>query len=566
MKNMFNAKKGNAVRKDADNESTMALMELKKQTKKRNRMIIGIVLVLLLGVGAMIWRIPGLRGNSDAVQRASKQMEENKYTEAIATLTKEIDVKKDDPDLYLNRSIVYLTRARKEGGASKSQDYARAKEDAEKALKMSGGSISARMQLVRIKTGNRSTTASNSEDEEKVAARNAYADFCSENDISQGQRYAGVGAIDINQDDVPEYLMIDTHPGTVKIASYRENKLWKVPLTEDMSNVSLNDPFTLAVSKDSSKIAFSKITWSGSSMTSGEEVFRVYVYTFDKNSGFKLDESKKIAHENNDGLDKKYYKKVLGEGYYTISPNGENTETGKYYQIEFPMRQDDESDSITMSSDSVYYKYSTYLKSYGINIYNPEEKTYDDWKEAYIDYFSQEENTSHLMMGTKIAIQDLNGDGIPEILAKYDNEGGSISGNGGIIYTFANHHILTLGEYLYSDPGTDACISKVGENEYILRGKNGAEDEGSPYNALPWVDYRVSITSAGFQIKEMVQQGVEIEDLDIYKPCLINWQMANRKKTTQKEKEMHNEGTDIKWSKRIKNEGSNVSDYIKANL
>lgn len=521
-------------------------------------MIIGIVLVLLLGVGAMIWRIPGLRGNSDAVQRAAKQMEENKYTEAIATLTKEIDVKKDDPDLYLNRSIVYLTRARKEGGASKSQDYARAKEDAEKALKMSGGSISAKMQLVRIKTGNRSTTASNSEDEEKVAARNAYADFCSENDISQGQSYAGVGAIDINQDDVPEYLMIDTHPGTVKIASYRENKLWKVPLTEDMSNVSLNDPFTLAVSKDSSKIAFSKITWGDLSL--------VYVYTFDKNSGFKLDESKKIVNENNDDFDKKYLKKVLGEGYYTISPNGENTETGKYYQIAFPIRQDDESDSSTMSSDSVYYKYSTYLKSYGINIYDPEEKTYDDWKEAYIDYFSQEENTSRLMMGTKIAIQDLNGDGIPEILIKYDNEGGSVSGNGGIIYTFANHHILTLGERLYSDPGTSVCISKVGENEYILRGQNGAEIENSFVNTSPWVDYRVSITSAGFQIKEMVQQGVEIEDLDIHTPCLINWQMSNRKETTQKEKEMYNEGTDIKWSKRIKNEGSNVSDYIKANL
>lgn len=558
MKNVFNAKKGNTVRKDADNESTMALMKLKKQTKKRNRMIIGIVLVLLLGMGAMIWRIPGLRGNSDAVQRAAKQMEENKYTEAIATLTKEIDVKKDDPDLYLNRSIVYLTRARKEGGASKSQDYARAKEDAEKALEMSGGSISARMQLVRIKTGNRSTTASNSEDEEKVAARNAYADFCSENDISQGQAYAGVGAIDINQDDVPEYLMIDTHPGTVKIASYRENKLWEVPLTEDMSNVSLHDPFTLAVSKDSSKIAFSKVTWGDLSL--------VYVYTFDKNSGFKLDESKKIVNENNDDFDKKYLKKVLGEGYYTISPNGENTETGKYYQIAFPIRQDDESDSSTMSSDSVYYKYSTYLKSYGINIYDPEEKTYDDWKEAYIDYFSQEENTSRLMMGTKIAIQDLNGDGIPEILIKYDNEGGSVSGNGGIIYTFANHHILTLGERLYSDPGTSVCISKVGENEYILRGQNGAEIENSFVNTSPWVDYRVSITSAGFQIKEMVQQGVEIEDLDIHTPCLINWQMSNRKETTQKEKEMYNEGTDIKWSKRIKNEGSNVSDYIKANL
>lgn len=558
MKNVFNAKKKNAVRKDADNESTMALMELKKQIKKRNRMIIGIVLVLLLGVGAIIWRIPGLRGNSDAVQRAAKQMEENKYTEAIATLTKEIDVKKDDPDLYLNRSIVYLTRARKEGGASKSQDYARAKEDAEKALEMSGGSISARMQLVRIKTGNRSTTASNSEDEEKVAARNAYADFCSENDISQGQAYAGVGAIDINQDDVPEYLMIDTHPGTVKIASYRENKLWEVPLTEDMSNVSLYDPFTLAVSKDSSKIAFSKVTWGDLSL--------VYVYTFDKNSGFKLDESKKIVNENNDDFDKKYLKKVLGEGYYTISPNGENTETGKYYQIAFPIRQDDESDSSTMSSDSVYYKYSTYLKSYGINIYDPEEKTYDDWKEAYIDYFSQEENTSRLMMGTKIAIQDLNGDGIPEILIKYDNEGGSVSGNGGIIYTFANHHILTLGERLYSDPGTSVCISKVGENEYILCGQNGAEDENSFVNTSPWVDYRVSITPAGFQIKEMVQQGVEIEDLDIHTPSLINWQMANRKETTQKEKEMHNEGTDIKWSKRIKNEGSNVLDYIKANL
>lgn len=558
MKNVFNAKKKNTVRKDADNESTMALMELKKQIKKRNRMIIGIVLVLLLGVGAMIWRIPGLRGNSDAVQRAAKQMEENKYTEAIATLTKEIDVKKDDPDLYLNRSIVYLTRARKEGGASKSQDYARAKEDAEKALEMSGGSISARMQLVRIKTGNRSTTASNSEDEEKVAARNAYADFCSENDISQGQAYAGVGAIDINQDDVLEYLMIDTHPGTVKIASYRENKLWEVPLTEDMSNVSLCDPFTLAVSKDSSKIAFSKVTWGDLSL--------VYVYTFDKNSGFKLDESKKIVNENNDDFDKKYLKKVLGEGYYTISPNGENTETGKYYQIAFPIRQDDESDSSTMSSDSVYYKYSTYLKSYGINIYDPEEKTYDDWKEAYIDYFSQEENTSRLMMGTKIAIQDLNGDGIPEILIKYDNEGGSVSGNGGIIYTFANHHILTLGERLYSDPGTSVCISKVGENEYILRGQNGAEIENSFVNTSPWVDYRVSITSAGFQIKEMVQQGVEIEDLDIHTPCLINWQMSNRKETTQKEKEMYNEGTDIKWSKRIKNEGSNVSDYIKANL
>lgn len=558
MKNVFNAKKGNTVRKDADNESTMALMKLKKQTKKRNRMIIGIVLVLLLGMGAMIWRIPGLRGNSDAVQRAAKQMEENKYTEAIATLTKEIDVKKDDPDLYLNRSIVYLTRARKEGGASKSQDYARAKEDAEKALEMSGGNISARMQLVRIKTGNHSTTASNSEDEEKVAARNAYADFCSENDILQGQAYAGVGAIDINQDNVPEYLMIDTHPGTVKIASYRENKLWEVPLTEDMSNVSLYDPFTLAVSKDSSKIAFSKVTWGDLSL--------VYVYTFDKNSGFKLDESKKIVNENNDDFDKKYLKKVLGEGYYTISPNGENTETGKYYQIAFPIRQDDESDSSTMSSDSVYYKYSTYLKSYGINIYDPEEKTYDDWKEAYIDYFSQEENTSRLMMGTKIAIQDLNGDGIPEILIKYDNEGGSVSGNGGIIYTFANHHILTLGERLYSDPGTSVCISKVGENEYILRGQNGAEIENSFVNTSPWADYRVSITSAGFQIKEMVQQGVEIEDLDIHTPCLINWQMSNRKETTQKEKEMYNEGTDIKWSKRIKNEGSNVSDYIKANL
>lgn len=565
MKNMFNAKKGNAVRKDADNESTMALMELKKQTKKRNRMIIGIVLVLLLGVGAMIWRIPGLRGNSDAVQRASKQMEENKYTEAIATLTKEIDVKKDDPDLYLNRSIVYLTRARKEGGASKSQDYARAKEDAEKALKMSGGSISARMQLVRIKTGNRSTTASNSEDEEKVAARNAYADFCSENDISREEyfatAYAYVGGIDTNQDDVPEYLMISKTPGTVKIASYRESKLWEVPLTKTEKLCNQDSVISLAVSKDNSKV-----TYINSSYNNNGSIYYMNTFNFDKNEGFVSDQTKTFQGEMEDVTAdaEAYLKKILGEGYYTISPNDENTEVTKNFSFECSTKHSGEDD--LGKQGEAYYKYSTYLKSYGINIYNPEEKTYDDWKEAYIDYFSQEENTSHLMMGTKIAIQDLNGDGIPEILAKYDNEGGSISGNGGIIYTFANHHILTLGEYLYSDPGTDACISKVGENEYILRGKNGAEDEGSPYNALPWVDYRVSITSAGFQIKEMVQQGVEIEDLDIYKPCLINWQMANRKKTTQKEKEMHNEGTDIKWSKRIKNEGSNVSDYIKANL
>lgn len=562
MKNMFNAKKGNAVRKDADNESTMALMELKKQTKKRNRMIIGIVLVLLLGVGAMIWRIPGLRGNSDAVQRAAKQMEENKYTEAIATLTKEIDVKKDDPDLYLNRSIVYLTRARKEGGASKSQDYARAKEDAEKALKMSGGSISARVQLVRIRTGNRSTTASNSEDEEKVSARNAYADFCSENDISREMKTAVanayVGVLDANQDDVPEYLVICKRPGTVKIASYRENKLWEVPLSEDISECGLGDLFTIGVSKDSSKVVFNRNKWTRTDVGDETQVDFMYVYTFDKNSGFKLDESKKIAHESNDDLDKKYLKKILGEGYYTLSSNNENTEVTKNFSFECSIKHPGEDD--LGNQGEAYYKYSTYLKSYGINIYDPEEKTYDDWKEAYIDYFSNEEHCRAIGRNASVSIQDLNEDGIPEILIKYDD--GEFEKNDGEIYTFANHRVQSF------DPGTQwksekvECMSKEKDNTIVFRGARFL-DNGFNYE-FPRVEYRLEVTKSGFFVKEMVE--CQFSDEPDESKQFINWEIAPYDEVKDRVNELDRIKENIKWSKRIKNEGSNVSDYIKANL
>lgn len=559
MKNMFNAKKGNAVRKDADNESTMALMELKKQTKKRNRMIIGIVLVLLLGVGAMIWRIPGLRGNSDAVQRAAKQMEENKYTEAIATLTKEIDVKKDDPDLYLNRSIVYLTRARKEGGASKSQDYARAKEDAEKALKMSGGSISARMQLVRIKTGNRSTTASNSEDEEKVAARNAYADFCSENDISREEyfatAYAYVGGIDTNQDDVPEYLMISKTPGTVKIASYRESKLWEVPLTKTEKLCNQDSVISLAVSKDNSKV-----TYINSSYNNNGSIYYMNTFNFDKNEGFVSDQTKTFQGEMEDVTAdaEAYLKKILGEGYYTISPNDENTEVTKNFSFECSIKHPGEDD--LGNQGEAYYKYSTYLKSYGINIYNPEEKTYDDWKEAYIDYFSNEEHCRAIGRNASVSIQDLNEDGIPEILIKYDD--GEFEKNDGEIYTFANHRVQSF------DPGTQwksekvECMSKEKDNTIVFRGARFL-DNGFNYE-FPRVEYRLEVTKSGFFVKEMVE--CQFSDEPDESKQFINWEIAPYDEVKDRVNELDRIKENIKWSKRIKNEGSNVSDYIKANL
>lgn len=559
MKNMFNAKKGNAVRKDADNESTMALMELKKQTKKRNRMIIGIVLVLLLGVGAMIWRIPGLRGNSDAVQRAAKQMEENKYTEAIATLTKEIDVKKDDPDLYLNRSIVYLTRARKEGGASKSQDYARAKEDAEKALKMSGGSISARMQLVRIKTGNRSTTASNSEDEEKVAARNAYADFCSENDISREEyfatAYAYVGGIDTNQDDVPEYLMISKTPGTVKIASYRESKLWEVPLTKTEKLCNQDSVISLAVSKDNSKV-----TYINSSYNNNGSIYYMNTFNFDKNEGFVSDQTKTFQGEMEDVTAdaEAYLKKILGEGYYTISPNDENTEVTKNFSFECSIKHPGEDD--LGNQGEAYYKYSTYLKSYGINIYDPEEKTYDDWKEAYIDYFSNEEHCRAIGRNASVSIQDLNEDGIPEILIKYDD--GEFEKNDGEIYTFANHRVQSF------DPGTQwksekvECMSKEKDNTIVFRGARFL-DNGFNYE-FPRVEYRLEVTKSGFFVKEMVE--CQFSDEPDESKQFINWEIAPYDEVKDRVNELDRIKENIKWSKRIKNEGSNVSDYIKANL
>lgn len=559
MKNMFNAKKGNAVRKDADNESTMALMELKKQTKKRNRMIIGIVLVLLLGVGAMIWRIPGLRGNSDAVQRAAKQMEENKYTEAIATLTKEIDVKKDDPDLYLNRSIVYLTRARKEGGASKSQDYARAKEDAEKALKMSGGSISARMQLVRIKTGNRSTTASNSEDEEKVAARNAYADFCSENDISREEyfatAYAYVGGIDTNQDDVPEYLMISKTPGTVKIASYRESKLWEVPLTKTEKLCNQDSVISLAVSKDNSKV-----TYINSSYNNNGSIYYMNTFNFDKNEGFVSDQTKTFQGEMEDVTAdaEAYLKKILGEGYYTISPNDENTEVTKNFSFECSIKHPGEDD--LGNQGEAYYKYSTYLKSYGINIYDPEEKTYDDWKEAYIDYFSNEEHCRAIGRNASVSIQDLNEDGIPEILIKYDD--GEFEKNDGEIYTFANHRVQSF------DPGTQwksekvECMSKEKDNTIVFRGARFL-DNGFNYE-FPRVEYRLEVTKSGFFVKEMVE--CQFSDEPDESKQFINWEIAPYDEVKDRVTELDRIKENIKWSKRIKNEGSNVSDYIKANL
>lgn len=559
MKNMFNAKKGNAVRKDADNESTMALMELKKQTKKRNRMIIGIVLVLLLGVGAMIWRIPGLRGNSDAVQRAAKQMEENKYTEAIATLTKEIDVKKDDPDLYLNRSIVYLTRARKEGGASKSQDYARAKEDAEKALKMSGGSISARMQLVRIKTGNRSTTASNSEDEEKVAARNAYADFCSENDISREEyfatAYAYVGGIDTNQDDVPEYLMISKTPGTVKIASYRESKLWEVPLTKTEKLCNQDSVISLAVSKDNSKV-----TYINSSYNNNGSIYYMNTFNFDKNEGFVSDQTKTFQGEMEDVTAdaEAYLKKILGEGYYTISPNDENTEVTKNFSFECSTKHSGEDD--LGKQGEAYYKYSTYLKSYGINIYDPEEKTYDDWKEAYIDYFSNEEHCRAIGRNASVSIQDLNEDGIPEILIKYDD--GEFEKNDGEIYTFANHRVQSF------DPGTQwksekvECMSKEKDNTIVFRGARFL-DNGFNYE-FPRVEYRLEVTKSGFFVKEMVE--CQFSDEPDESKQFINWEIAPYDEVKDRVNELDRIKENIKWSKRIKNEGSNVSDYIKANL
>lgn len=559
MKNMFNAKKGNAVRKDADNESTMALMELKKQTKKRNRMIIGIVLVLLLGVGAMIWRIPGLRGNSDAVQRAAKQMEENKYTEAIATLTKEIDVKKDNPDLYLNRSIVYLTRARKEGGASKSQDYARAKEDAEKALKMSGGSISARMQLVRIKTGNRSTTASNSEDEEKVAARNAYADFCSENDISREEyfatAYAYVGGIDTNQDDVPEYLMISKTPGTVKIASYRESKLWEVPLTKTEKLCNQDSVISLAVSKDNSKV-----TYINSSYNNNGSIYYMNTFNFDKNEGFVSDQTKTFQGEMEDVTAdaEAYLKKILGEGYYTISPNDENTEVTKNFSFECSIKHPGEDD--LGNQGEAYYKYSTYLKSYGINIYDPEEKTYDDWKEAYIDYFSNEEHCRAIGRNASVSIQDLNEDGIPEILIKYDD--GEFEKNDGEIYTFANHRVQSF------DPGTQwksekvECMSKEKDNTIVFRGARFL-DNGFNYE-FPRVEYRLEVTKSGFFVKEMVE--CQFSDEPDESKQFINWEIAPYDEVKDRVNELDRIKENIKWSKRIKNEGSNVSDYIKANL
>ena len=98
-------------------------------------------------------------------------------------------------------------------------------------------------------------------------------------------------------------------------------------------------------------------------------------FNFDKNEGFVSDQTKTFQGEMEDVTAdaEAYLKKILGEGYYTISPNDENTEVTKNFSFECSTKHSGEDD--LGKQGEAYYKYSTYLKSYGINIYNPEEKT-----------------------------------------------------------------------------------------------------------------------------------------------------------------------------------------------
>lgn len=552
--------KDNDVRKDADNESTVALVQTKKKHKKRNAIIIGACAILLLGAGAMIWRTPSFSGNSDAIKKAAKEMDKSNYTEAIGILSKEISVKKDDSDLYRNRAIAYLTRAEKEDKVFKNGDLSNAEKDAKKAAKL--GDTTARAMLMKLRLLSRGKSkSSDAKEDEKTAARNAYADYCSENDISNSPTYAHVGIIDVNKDKVPDVLLLDSmshsglgYSGYTHIVSYRNGKLWEIPLTDSASKVYLDTPTAVYASKDGNTIMYNY--YGKSSLEDGTVTNILFAYSFDKNSGFKQKDEEEITHQyGKNGDIEKYAKEVLGEDYYSMGHETKNP----YYEIDSFVDSEEDYENTGVHTDA-YYDYANFLESYGINIYDTDNKKYDDWKEAYLDFCSNEENMGLLGMDVQIAIEDLNDDGIPEIMMWNNNNNGDSSGRVAKIVTFANHRIQIFGENTHG--ATEDCMSKTTTGEIIFRSELNLQ--GISAAASPTAEYLVSVTPSGFLINEMAVDAVS--DNEFERGGRLNWNDASNVEVQEKMKELDNRGAAIRWSKWIKNQDKNVFNYIKQNL
>lgn len=145
---------------DSDNEKTVRLMSRKQSRKKRVIFSIAIVMIVLIGIGAYLLSIPSLNANAGILKDAAKAMDNNEYDYAIALVSKEITVHKDDSDLYIKRSTMFLKRAtdrdeklqkeRHYSEVDRNNDFESAYRDASKAVELDSTSISAKTQEKRV--------------------------------------------------------------------------------------------------------------------------------------------------------------------------------------------------------------------------------------------------------------------------------------------------------------------------------------------------------------------------------------------------------------------------------
>lgn len=278
----------------------------------------------------------------------------------------------------------------------------------------------------------------------------------------------------------------------LRMCLYAKGKMHEFAVTDVLNTVSMESEYMVYMSKDRKHVSLVGCSLLTESDQNGEYA-GMTTYYFGKKyvlkgNKYKETDSADDVKKNGEGFDD-FKKTFMPDGYYKYEPFKENGSGNEMYDVS--------------DLDS-----ANYLARYGINILRIDEDT-DNWKKAYRKFFADEKKYSYGLKGKmsyasdKIAVEDINGDGIPEVFAANES-GGDPTSPRLLAFTFADGKIVCFGHDIASQ--SDG-IWKTGKNELLVGGSY--LPFLNLYDAtvadMPYRMYKLRIVDSGFMVTEMLQ-------------------------------------------------------------
>jgi DNA-directed RNA polymerase specialized sigma24 family protein len=186
------------------------------------------------------------------------------------------------------------------------------------------------------------------------------------------------------------------------------------------------------------------------------------------------------------------------------------------------------------------YDGEDYLALYGVNVRMTKTK-YSGWKDAYKKFFESDSKIDVLGADSvKIAVRDINSDGVPEVFVSSED---SYSSTGRVqCFTYAGHRVIELGGSLNAKASKQGLTSK--RSKIFLYGKYEPGDGSSIDRA-----YVISVNKSGFIIDRMYQSAYA-SGSSVSLPAMINWR-ENNTTISDKITDLQNKAKKIDWSKTL---------------